>query len=39
MIKLFGEELTKRQLLERIGSISQVAGVKKYRLEEGEKIL
>jgi len=37
MSKLFGEELSKMQVLERVGHISQIAGVKRYRLEEGKK--
>lgn len=37
MTKLFGQELSKRQILERVGHISQIAGVKRYRLEEGKK--
>lgn len=37
LAKLFGQELTKRQVLERVGHISQMAGVKRYRLEEGRK--
>jgi hypothetical protein len=37
MPKLFGQELSKRQILERVGDISQIAGVKRYRMEEGKK--
>lgn len=37
MAILFGRELTRRQILERVGDISQIAGVKRYRLEEGKK--
>ena len=37
MTKLFGQEFSKAQVLERVGHISQIAGVKRYRLEEGKK--
>lgn len=37
MAKLFEYELNKRQVLERVGNITQIAGVKRYRLEEGRK--
>lgn len=37
MTKIFGMELTKRQLLERVGDVSQVAGIKRYRMEEGKR--
>ena len=37
MAKLFDQELTKRQVLERVGHISQIAGIKRYRMEEGRK--
>src|SRR5687768_9185028 len=35
MVKLFGEELPRAELLRRVGSIDQVAGVRKVRLEDG----
>ena len=37
MTKLFGQELSKLQVMERVGHISQIAGVKRYKLEEGKK--
>lgn len=37
MANIFGQELSKRQLMERVGDISQIAGIKRYRLEEGKK--
>jgi hypothetical protein len=37
LTELFKQELAKRQVLERVGHISQIAGVKRYRLEEGKK--
>jgi hypothetical protein len=37
MAKIFGRELTKTQILERIGHVSQIAQIKRYRFEEGKK--
>jgi galactose mutarotase-like enzyme len=35
VVHLFGEELSRRELLRRVGSIDQIAGVRKVRLEDG----
>jgi hypothetical protein len=35
MVRLFGQELTKRELLRRVGSLDQVAGTRRLRFEEG----
>jgi hypothetical protein len=35
MVRLFGEDLTKRELLRRVGSLDQVAGTRRLRYEEG----
>src|SRR5215210_2848 len=35
MVRLFGQELTKRELLRRVGSLDQVAGTRRLRYEEG----
>jgi hypothetical protein len=37
MTLIHGQELKKREILERVGHISQIAGIKRYRLEEGKK--
>lgn len=34
MIKLFGKEFTKRELLARVGDIAQIAGVKEYIIHD-----
>ena len=35
MVRLFGQELSRREVLERVGSLDQVAGVRRVRLEDG----
>src|SRR5438105_15441873 len=35
MVRLFGQELTKRELLRRVGNLDQVAGTRRLRFEEG----
>jgi hypothetical protein len=35
MVRLYGEDLTRRELLRRVGSIDQIAGVRRVRLEDG----
>ncbi len=37
MARLFGQEMSRADLLERTGDISQVAGVRRLRLEEGKE--
>ncbi len=37
MPQLFGREYSKRQLLDRVGDMSQVAGVRKAELVEGQR--
>jgi len=36
MTKLYGKEFTKRELMRRVGDISQIAGAKEYRLTSGK---
>jgi len=35
MVQLFGQEFTRSDLLQRIGDVSQIAGVRTMRLEGG----
>jgi hypothetical protein len=35
MVRIYGEELTRAQLLQRVGGLDQVAGVRRVRLEDG----
>ena len=35
MVRLFGQDLTKRELLRRVGNLDQVAGTRRLRFEEG----
>ncbi|HZQ99806.1 MAG TPA: DUF4432 family protein [Chloroflexota bacterium] len=35
MVNVFGQELSRRELLRRVGSLDQVAGVRRVRLEDG----
>jgi len=37
MVQLFGQEFTRSDLLQRIGDISQIAGVRTMRLEGGRE--
>src|SRR3972149_2700198 len=37
MVQLFGQEFTRSDLLQRIGDISQIAGVRIMRLEDGSE--
>jgi hypothetical protein len=35
MVRLFGEEIGRRELLRRVGNLDQIAGVRRLRFEEG----
>lgn len=35
MVRLYGEEMTRRELLRRVGGLDQLAGVRRIRLEDG----
>ncbi|HEX30258.1 TPA: DUF4432 family protein, partial [Candidatus Poribacteria bacterium] len=37
MIKLYGREFTRGELLRYVGDISQIAGLKRYELSEGNE--